>query len=516
MLDKPVLLYGPPGVGKSTVGRLLAAAWEVPFTDLDAVIARRAGKTVAEIFTAEGEAGFRRRERAALLEALTSPPGVIALGGGALLADENRLAAETHGRVLLLDAPPEILRARLAADDTRPLLSGRDGPSRLTALLAARKRHYDSFGLRVATEGAPPAEIVLQIQTLLGYFHLKSMGRPYDVRVAADEPWPASWPPQKRAALVSDARVGRLHAPATLERLQARGVATRLFSFRGGERAKTLRTATRLWQGFLDFGLERGDLVIGQGGGITTDLAGFAASAYLRGVDWAALPTSLLGMVDAAVGGKTGVDLPQGKNLVGAFWPPRLVWADVRWLDTLPRVEKRNGLAEVLKHGLIADPELFQWCRGDLAGLQHRWLEVVRRAVAVKVRVIEADPYENGLRQALNAGHTLGHALEAASGYRLRHGEAVGIGLRLEAQLAENLGLAAAGLAEQVAEALAALGLPTRPPAEVDRQAAVDFVRYDKKRRRGRTRFALPVEVGRVEVGVDVPDALWQQALLES
>lgn len=511
-----VLLYGPPGVGKSTVGRLVAESLGLPFVDLDLRIAKKAGKPISNIFADEGEAAFRRLEAALLDETLSGPSAVIALGGGALLDEASRARALAAGRVVLLTAAAETLLARLRADGSRPLLTG-DPASRLRALLAAREAHYAGFPLRVATDGQSPAETALAVQTALGRFGLRAMGRPYTVRVlAADAPpfdLPDSLPLADRVALVSDSRVGKTYGMPAAAGLAARGARVQPFSFRTGERSKTLRTAERLWQGFLAAGLERGDLLLGLGGGVTTDLAGFAASAYLRGVDWAAMPTSLLGMVDASIGGKTGVDLPQGKNLVGAFHPPRWVWIAPTVLNTLPRRHWRAGMAEVVKHGLIGDPRLFALCASGWKPVRAHLTEMLRRAVAVKVGVIEQDPYEQGLRQALNAGHTLGHALEAASAYRLLHGEAVSIGLVLEARLAEQMGLAERGFSEQVAAALTALGLPVRPPADVDRRAAMDFMQHDKKRRDGRVRFALPVAIGRVQVGVDVPDALWWQVL---
>ncbi len=510
-----ILLYGPPGAGKSTVGALLAEALSLPFVDLDARIAARAGRSIPRIFAESGEAAFRQLEAALLRETLAGQPAVVALGGGALLDADSRRLAEAAGRVVLLEADAETLSARLAGDATRPLLAG---GGRLAALLAARAAHYAAFGLRVATKGQTPQETAFAVQRALGWFGLRAMGRPYTVRVAGPEAAPHDLPPSfalpPRMALVSDARVGKLYGRAAAAAWEAAGVRVLLSTFRTGERSKTLRTAQRLWAAFLEGGLERSDLVLGLGGGVSTDLAGFAAAAYLRGVDWAALPTSLLGMVDASIGGKTGVDLPQGKNLVGAFHPPRWVWLAPRALQTLPLRQWRSGLAEVVKHGLIGDPRLFALCEGGLDGVRAALDEVLRRAVAVKVQVIEADPYEAGPRQTLNAGHTIGHALEAASGYALTHGEAVAIGLHLEAQLAEALGLAETpDLAARTAAALRGLGLPTRIPPEIEIESALAYLQRDKKRRGGRVRYALPTAIGRAVHGVTVPESLLRRTL---
>jgi len=249
------------------------------------------------------------------------------------------------------------------------------------------------------------------------------------------------------------------------------------------------------------------------GGGVTSDLAGFAAATYLRGVRWVAAPTTLLAMADASLGGKTGFDLPQGKNLVGAFHPPCLVLADPQTLATLPQRELRAGLGEVVKAGLIADPNLFELCAQGWPVVSERLDEVVRRSMAVKVRIVQADPYERGRRTVLNLGHTLGHAVETASDYQLLHGEAIAIGLVAEARLAERLGLAHNGLAKRIAACLAGLGLPTEIPADLPPEAIIRAAMIDKKRIAGNLRFALPIHPGCVRVGVTVPD--WDQLFIE-
>jgi len=218
------------------------------------------------------------------------------------------------------------------------------------------------------------------------------------------------------------------------------------------------------------------------------------------------VPTSLLGMVDASLGGKTGVDLPEGKNLVGAFHPPLLVLADPETLSTLPSAELSSGLAEVVKHGIIADPALFEMCAAGPKVVNGGLVGIVHRAMAVKVAVIQADPFERGPRAALNLGHTVGHAVESVSGYRLRHGEAVAIGMVAEAQLAERLGMAAAGLSTRIAAALECLSLPVAIPPALPRQDLVDAMRVDKKKTAGVIHFSLPVDIGRVETGVAVED----------
>jgi 3-dehydroquinate synthase len=271
-----------------------------------------------------------------------------------------------------------------------------------------------------------------------------------------------------------------------------------------GEYHKTLDTVSFLWRGFLAAGMDRKSTVLALGGGVTGDLAGFAAAAFMRGIPWVGVPTSLLAMVDSSLGGKTGCDLAEGKNLVGAFHSPSLVLSDPNTLSTLPEDELRSGLGEVVKHGIIADPALFNMCTQGYATVKANLPEIVRRAMAVKVRVIEADPFERGLRATLNLGHTIGHAVETVSGYRLKHGEAVAIGMVKEARLAERMGIAAAGLSETIAATLIELGLPVNIPPDLSLTDIIHTMRYDKKMNSGVVRFALPVAIGEVQAAVEV------------
>ncbi len=519
-----VFLYGPSGSGKNTVGRCLAEALELPFNDLDEQVALASGQSVAELFAAQGEPAFRARERESLVQLLDKGTGIIALGGGALLDPGNRALAESRGPVLLLTAPLEVLAARLEADtpaNPRPLLAG-SLTERLAGLLERRATHYASFPLQLNTASLSPAEAGWAAQVKLGMFRPKAMGA-YDVRIrlrGLDEigPMLRARGLEGPIALVSASNVAPLHAGRVLASLQGAGYAAALIEIPAGEQEKTIATLSRLWEAFLSAGLERGSTVLALGGGVVSDLAGFAASAYLRGVRWAALPTTLLAMADASLGGKTGVDLPQGKNLVGAFHPPSLVLADPEVLSTLPAGELRSGLAEALKAGIIGDPQLFNLCAslGDPAAGSipvDALDEVVRRAVAIKVQVIESDPYEQGWRAVLNLGHTIGHAVELVSGFKLRHGEAVAVGLVLEAQLAEDIHLAEPGLAAAIRRALLGLGLPVDIPAGLDSEAIDRAMGSDKKRRSGKLRFALPLRIGAARVGIEIDETKRLHAL---
>ncbi|MEZ0395504.1 MAG: 3-dehydroquinate synthase [Anaerolineales bacterium] len=502
-----VFLYGPPGAGKSTVGRALAKALNLPFVDLDAEIERSAGQSVAAIMAA-GEAVFRDLESAVLAETVAGPASVVALGGGALLRESNRLLAEKAGQVVFLEVDEATLmeRLRLGAG-ARPLLAG-DWSHQMAGLLERRREHYASFMLRVANK-EDPLTVARVIQMLLGRFCVRVADSQCDLVIqpgglARLGAMLAERGLKGPVALVSDAQVASLYAGGVAACLEDAGYPTRLLTFAPGEESKTIATLLALWDGFLAAGLERHSTVIALGGGVTGDLAGFAAATYLRGCAWVNVPTSLLAMADASVGGKTGCNLPQGKNLVGAFHLPRLVLADPNVLTTLPEDEIRGGLAEVVKAGMIADPDLVALCSRGYESVRANLGEAVRRAVSVKVQIVAEDFFEQSSRAALNLGHTVGHALEAASGYRLRHGQAVAIGLVVEARLAEWLGLAEKGLTAHVADILAGLGLPVEMPADCPPWLLLQAMGFDKKRAEGKIRFALPLRLGVVRPGVMV------------
>jgi shikimate kinase/3-dehydroquinate synthase len=529
-----IFLYGPPGSGKSTNGQLLAEKLALPFVDLDQQIEKRSGMSIPEIFAKEGESGFRHIEQAELKDALNLEWGVIALGGGALLNSENRTQVEIAGPILCLSASPEVLLERLDSTGVeRPLLSGdKDSSqtgSRLLDLLVERNSHYASFANQIDTVARSPEQIVWDIQILLGAFHVLGMVnsgrgktnpgvesvRPqplgYDVRVQDGALKSIGSALKVRGlsgsiSLVADENVAAIYLSRAINSLQEAGYLAKPVILPPGEIHKTISTVSYLWEQFLENGVERNSTVVALGGGVVGDLVGFAAATYLRGVPWVVLPTSLLAMADASLGGKTGADLPQGKNLVGAFHPPQLVLTDPETLATLPQEELCSGIAEVIKAGIIGDPILFAECAQGWQGIMSNWSEIIRRAMAVKIRVIEADPFEAGLRAVLNFGHTIGHAVELVSNFELRHGEAVAIGMVAEAWIAEQIGMTEPGLSAQIKDVCARLGLPTEVPRNLPRQAILDAMQVDKKRSGGRVRFALPQRIGEVKRGVDVKD----------
>jgi len=509
--DSTFFIYGPPGSGKTTLGRRLAESLQLPFYDLDDLIVNQAGMSIPEIFDQFGEADFRQRERAVLEQVLADKPGVIALGGGALLDEVNRATVEEHGRILCLQADFETLlrRAQTSVDD-RPLIRG-DLQTRFEKLMNTRAAHYDSFPIKQRTDLFSLDETILQAQIQLGAFHITGMGAGYDVRVTNHGIDSIGNAIQSRhlqgpIVLVSDANVAALYSQRVMAILQEANYDVHSIVLPAGEKYKTIQSVINLWTGFLESNIERRSAILALGGGVISDLAGFAAATYLRGLRWAVIPTSLLSMVDASLGGKTGADLPQGKNLIGAFHSPALVLADPQALNTLPIEEIRNGMAEVVKHAIIADPTLFELCKKDLALIADNSDDIVRRAMAVKIRFTTEDPYEKGARASLNLGHTLGHAIELTSQFHLKHGEAVAIGAVAAARLSERIGLAQPGLAEEIKIVLDGLGLPTEIPDHLNRKAILEVMQHDKKVAAGKIKFVLPVKIGEVQWGIEVED----------
>jgi len=312
-----------------------------------------------------------------------------------------------------------------------------------------------------------------------------------------------------KVAVITNPTVAALYGDTVMSSLKAARLAALVCTMPDGEEHKTLDTVRTLYDQLIDGELDRRSTVLALGGGVVGDLAGFVAATYLRGVPLVQAPTTLLAMIDSSLGGKVAVDHPRGKNLVGAFYQPSLVITDQNTLNTLPPVEWRAGLAEVVKHGIIAAPKLF-------AHLEQRGLEsldeIVEQAVAVKVEIIQEDPYEQGRRAVLNLGHTFAHAFETVSNYRLRHGEAVGIGLVAAARTATALGLCHPEVESRVLSLLARFDMPTRLSG-YDVAAIRAAMSTDKKRRGSRLRFILPEDIGRVTVRDDVPEELLGEVL---
>lgn len=513
-----LVLTGFMGTGKSTVGCAVARNLDMHFVDMDQVIVERMGKRIPEIFAQLGEGAFRTLERALCLELSQQTDLVIATGGGALVDDVNRQALGSTGLVVCLDCAPGEIMQRIGADPNRPLLQGKAPEKRIETLLNQRQAAYGSIPYHVDTTHLAPQTVIeavealyaaqpvpLQVNTPTGAYriHLYAEGTCHLGALILGETSPSS------IVIIADADVWALHGERIAPGLDAISTPWHVITIPSGEAHKRLETVRDLYERMLAAGLDRSGLVVAIGGGVTTDMAGFAAATYMRGVPVAQVPTTLLAMIDASVGGKVAVDLPQGKNLVGAFKQPAFVLIDPTVLRTLPEEMLLSGLAETIKHGVIADPTLFAALEHGHEKIDMRWL--LQRSLQVKIDIVQRDPYERGERAVLNLGHTFGHAFEVLGEYTLAHGLAVSQGIAAAADLSVRLGLCPSAVRERIVAALLANGLPIRHglPTEM----ILEAMQRDKKRVGKRLRLVLIEEIGQVVVRDDVPEELLRETL---
>ncbi|MFN2108038.1 MAG: 3-dehydroquinate synthase, partial [Anaerolineae bacterium] len=424
------------------------------------------------------------------------------------------------GVVICLDAEPDEILRRVGDDDGRPLLNVPDPAARIAELLAARRDAYGAIPWHIQTDGYTVGDVVAQVLVLAETITLpvRHPGGEYPIHIGRGllahlgGALRAGGVREETAiAIVTNTVVGPLYARQVETALRDAGYCPFVCTIPDGEQHKTLATVRALYDEFLAGQLDRSGVVLALGGGVTGDIAGFAAATFMRGTHFVQVPTSLLAMTDASVGGKTGVDLPQGKNLVGAFKQPELVLIDLAVLETLPAAEFRSGMAELLKHGVIGAPELFDELR--IANYELR-ITYLARSLRVKIAIVEEDPFERGRRALLNLGHTSAHGLEQVSDFTLRHGDAVSIGMVVAVRIAEALGRAEPGLAARIAATLGTWGLPvTCPPYSVD--AVWVAMTHDKKKQGKGLRWILPRAIGDVEIVDDVPESLVKQILVE-
>ncbi|GAA0653233.1 hypothetical protein GCM10009535_34570 [Streptomyces thermocarboxydovorans] len=513
-----IVLVGPMGVGKSTVGRILAERLGTGFRDTDDDVVAAEGRSISDIFVDDGEPAFRALEKQAVRTAVAEHEGVLALGGGAVL-DAGTRALLAPLRVVYLSMDVEEAVKRTGLNAARPLLAV-NPRKQWRELMEARRHLYEEVATAVVpTDGRTPDEVAQAVLDALqlpaptggatpGPRQEEAMPAPVTrIHVggtAGTEPYDVLVGRQllgELAGLIGTKakRVAVIHPEALAETGEAlradlaeQGYETIAVQVPNAEEAKTAEVAAYCWKALGQSGFTRTDVIVGVGGGATTDLAGFVAATWLRGVRWIAVPTTVLAMVDAAVGGKTGINTAEGKNLVGAFHPPAGVLCDLAALDSLSVNDYVSGLAEVIKAGFIADPVILDLIESDPQAARTpagpHTAELIERSIRVKAEVVSSDLKESGLREILNYGHTLGHAIEKNERYKWRHGAAVSVGMHFAAELGRLAGRLDDATADRHRTILEAVGLPLHyrydqwpkllETMKVDKKSRGDLLRF--------------------------------------
>ncbi|WP_432381183.1 bifunctional shikimate kinase/3-dehydroquinate synthase AroKB [Duganella sp. P38] len=536
-----VFLVGLMGAGKTTIGRILARKLGLTFIDSDHEIEARTGASIPWIFEIEGEASFRRREADVIRELSAQQGLVLATGGGAILNADNRAFLKARGTVIYLRASVNSILQRTAHDKNRPLLQTADPRAKLEELMEVRDPLYMEIADLVIDTGRPNVQSM--VQTILNQLesmaceaapncstHAEpSMNEQSNILLNVDL-GERSYPIAIGPALLDDSAALARHvhgakvaivsnttvAPLYLERIEAglRSAGKQVITviLPDGEEFKNWTSLMQIFDALLQNKADRKTTLIALGGGVIGDLTGYAAASYMRGVDFIQVPTTLLSQVDSSVGGKTGINHPLGKNMIGAFYQPRAVIADTATLETLPARELSAGLAEIIKYGAVIDLPFFEWIEANMDKLMARDKGALAYAIArsceIKADVVRQDEREGGLRAILNFGHTFGHAIEAGMGYGARlHGEAVGCGMVMAADLSQRMGLVDAATVARVRALIAAAGLPVRAP-DLGVDKWLEAMEVDKKNEGGAIKFILMNPLGAPKITNAPPELL--------
>ncbi|MGE3247284.1 MAG: 3-dehydroquinate synthase, partial [Beijerinckiaceae bacterium] len=520
LAGKSIVLVGIMGSGKSSVGRRLAARLGLDFVDADSEIEAAAGMSIADIFSQYGEPYFRDGERRVIDRLLKERQRVLATGGGAFMNAQTRAKIANNGISIWLKAEHDVLMRRVRKRSNRPLLQAPDPERVMQQLMDERYPVYATADITVMSGDGPHEAVIDEIVKSLrdhvsqeprsdaDKIHkvvVEIADRGYEILigrglVANAGQHISRLSPGSACAIVSDTNVAAAHMNALTSSLDRHGVRHSQFVLPPGEKTKSIETFSFICDEILNGKFERNDLVVALGGGVIGDLSGFAASCLRRGMRFVQIPTTLLAQVDSSVGGKTAVNSKHGKNLIGAFYQPSMVLADIGTLDTLPDREFRAGYAEVAKYGLINDPEFFGWLERNYRDVLDRGpslAEAIRISCESKASVVARDETEQGERALLNLGHTFGHALEVLAGFDSRyliHGEGVSVGMACAARFSVRLGHMHGQDATRISAHLAASGLPTRIQ-DIDCEALrsperiLDAMYQDKKVKNGALTF---------------------------
>jgi len=539
-----IILVGMMGAGKTTIGKALASSLDKEFVDSDHEIQERTGVKIPVIFEIEGEAGFRKRESEALLELTRKQNLILATGGGAILNPENRQLLKRSGIVIYLRASVNDLYRRTRHDKNRPLLQTQNLYARLNELYVQRDALYRETAHVIIDSGKQGVRFLVQklinklisidfntimqgdqsniMQTITVDFTPSAEKRSYPIHIGhgilQHIDLIVSCLPQKRVAIVSNSTVAPLYLEKLQTALEKQGVRTMPIILPDGEAHKNWETLNIIFDALLKNHCERNTTILALGGGVVGDLTGFAAATYLRGVPFIQIPTTLLAQVDSSVGGKTGINHPLGKNMIGAFYQPLMVLADSATLNTLPDRELRAGLAEVIKYGLIRDPAFFNWLEQNM----HRLLardpvtlnEAIQRSCENKAEIVAADEKEKGIRALLNLGHTFGHAIENGMGYGVwLHGEAVAAGTVMAAELSRRMKLIGEADVQRIRKIFIQAGLPVVAP-KMPAEKYLELMLLDKKVESGKTRFIVLNRIGEAVMRADITAAVLNETIL--
>ncbi len=523
--QRNIILTGFMGTGKSAVGRLVARKLGLNFVDTDNEIEKRSGASIRNIFSWFGEAHFRSLEKDLCREIAKQEGQVVATGGGMPVDPENRRLLSSAGIVVCLKCEPQEVMRRVENGTDRPMLQAEHPVQRVIRLLQERESAYGVFPFQLDTTH-------LSVESVVGRILAVSNGRTGSARfLSVNLPGGGGYTVSvgsgtckllgemlrdrgltSRIAVVTDANLESLYLPRVIDSLESAGFKPFPCIIPSGEASKSPAQLARLYDAFLEWGLDRRGAVVALGGGVVGDLAGYAAASFMRGVAFVQCPTTLLAMIDSGLGGKTGINLPQGKNLVGAFKHPLVVMADTQTLTTLSKAEIQTGMAELIKHAVIGDAELFEILE-DSPGGASLTPDFVIRSLAVKARVVEQDAFESGPREVLNFGHTIGHAVERCSRYSLSHGKAVSIGMAAAAMISHRMGICSSRVSERLQALLTRNQLPIRHNLDPDQLIAA--MAADKKVVEGKARFVLIEDIGSVQCGCEATPEVVRQVLHE-
>ena len=537
-----IFLTGLSGSGKSSVGRRVSELLRWDFIDTDTLLSERYGMPVGQILIEFGEQRFRQMESEALILSADHECVVIATGGGAVISEANRTFMREHGLTFYLETSVEIAWRRVqeqihqsGKSAERPLVVGTDGQRRLQSLFLARKAWYEEAVVCISTNEDSLDIIskrVVAFALTNGYLSTSTQSQETvtlqlgKVTSRAIVEWGGlRHLPQylkssgflQRVFIVTDSDIGRLYSEPILSLLLDAGFVPQIFTISAGEASKSIWSWQQILNWLVEQKAEQREPIIVVGGGVIGDLAGFVAATYHRGVPLIQIPTSLLAQVDSAIGGKTGINHPLGKNLIGAFYQPGLIIVDPAFLLTLPERVYLEGWAEIVKYGMILDTDLFEMLEDHSSSLHARdatlLTKIITRCIQLKMDVVQRDERDGGLRNILNYGHTFGHALEVLTDYgSWLHGEAVAVGMEVAARMSVARGLLTNEQALRQRELLLALHLPLRCPG-IDTISVLEKMQRDKKVRAGQMRWILPTQIGRAEIYDDVPLALIEEAV---